>query len=162
MGEIRAPEVITSEHELDEFDCGNNTLNEWLKKRALENQDKFSFTRVVCVKNKVIAYYTLVFGSINRSDMTKKMQRNAPERIPVMILGRLAVDRRWHGQGIAKHLLKEAMLKTLEASTIAATRCLLVHAIDEDADAFYKHFGFIESKVELTLMLTIEDIKAQI
>jgi GNAT superfamily N-acetyltransferase len=162
VGEIRAPEVITGKHELDEFDCDNDTLNQWLKKRALENQDRFSSTRVVCIKNKVIAYYTLVYGSVNRSEMTRKIQQNAPERIPVMILGRLAVDKSWQGKDIAKHLLKEAMLKTLEASTIAAIRGLLVHAIDDIAVAFYKHFEFLESRVELTLLLPLEDIKAQI
>jgi predicted N-acetyltransferase YhbS len=162
VGEIKAPEVITTDHDLEEFDCGNETLNDWLKNRALENQDRFSFTRVVCIKNKVIAYYTLVYGSVNRDELTRKHQKNAPDRIPVMILGRLAVDQQWKGKGIAKHLLKEAMIKTLEASTIAATRGLLVHAIDDNASTFYKHFGFLESRIELTLILPLEDIRAQI
>ncbi len=162
MGEMSAPVLLSIEHVLDEFDCGNNILNEWLKKRALKNQDKHSTTRVVCIKNKVIAYYSLVYGSVNRAEMTRKIQTNSPERIPVMILGKLAVDLIWKNKGIAKHLLKEAILKTLEASRIAAIRGLLVHAIDENAESFYKHFGFLESKIDLTLLLPIEDIKAQL
>lgn len=160
--QITAPELITAEHEIDEFNCGITSLNEWLQKRALENQDKHSVTRVVCNDNRVIAYYSLVYGSVNRNEMSRKIKTNAPERIPVMILGRLAVDLLWQGKRIAKHLLKEAMLKMLEASRIAAIRGLLVHAIDENAQKFYKHFGFVESKVELTLLLPLENIKAQL
>jgi GNAT superfamily N-acetyltransferase len=79
-----------------------------------------------------------------------------------MILGRLAEDKNWQGKGLAKHLLKEAMLKTLEASEIAALKGLLVHAIDKKAEAFYKYFGFMDSPVELTLLLPLKDIKAQL
>lgn len=161
MGEIKEPELITADHELKDFDCGNNTLNEWLKKRALSNQDKFSVTRVVCVVSKVIAYYTLAYGSVSRTEMTRKFQTNAPDIIPIMVLGKLAVDLKWQGKGIAKHLLKESMLKTVEASKIAATRGILVHAIDDKAASFYKRYGFIDSKIDLTLLLPIEDIKAQ-
>jgi len=162
MGKIKAPELLTAEHELDEFDCGNVTLNEWLIRRALKNQDKYSTTRVVCVDNKAIAYYSLVYGSVNREEMTRKIKTNAPDRIPVMILGRLAVDLKWQGKGIAKHLLKEALLKTLEASKVAAIRGVLVHAIDNEGQAFYKKYGFSESKIDLTLLLPLEHIKDQI
>lgn len=162
MGEITKPEPINTDHVLDEFDCGNDKLNEWLIKRALKNQDKYSTTRVVCEKNRVIAYYTLAYGSVNRDEMTRKIKVNAPERIPVMILGRLAVDLLWQGKSIAKHLLKEAMQKTLEASTIAAVRGLLVHAIDDTAKSFYLHYGFLDSAIDLTLLLPLEDLKNQI
>jgi hypothetical protein len=106
VGKIKAPALLTAEHEVDEFDCGNTTLNDWLKKRALKNQDKYSTTRIVCVENRVVAYYSLVYGSVSRDEMTRKIKANAPDRIPVMILGRLAVDLLWQGGGIAKHLLK--------------------------------------------------------
>ena len=162
MGEIKKPETISAEHVLDEFDCGNEKLNEWLNKRALKNQDKYSTTRVVCEISKVIAYYTLAYGSVNRDEMSRKIKANAPDRIPVMLLGRLAVDLRWQGKGIAKHLLKEAMQKVLEASTIAAIRGLLVHAIDDSAKDFYLQYGFLESAIDLTLLLPLEDIKNQI
>lgn len=162
MGEINAPELISAEHEFNDFDCGNNTLNSWLKSRALENQNKFSTTRVVCAEKKVIAYYTLVYGSINRDEMTLSFRTNAPERIPVMILGRLAVDLRWQEKRIGKHLLKEALIKTIEASQIAAVRGLLVHAIDDQAKAFYQRYGFLDSKIELTLFLPLESFKKQL
>lgn len=159
---VTPPELIKSDHDLKEFDCGNATLNDWLKNKALKNQDKYSKTRVVCEGSNVIAYYTLLYGSVNREEMKGKYKNNAPERIPVMILGRLAVDVNWQGKGIAKHLLKEAMLKTLEAAEIAGVRGLLVHAIDDNAKSFYQHYGFIENSIELTLLLPIEDLKAQI
>jgi len=159
VGEISAPELISEAHELNDFDCGNNTLNNWLKTRALDNQTRFSTTRVVCAGKKVIAYYTLVYGSVNRDEMTRNFKKNAPERIPVMILGRLAVDLIWQEKRIGKHLLKEALSKTLEASRIAAVRGLLVHAIDDKAKAYYQRYGFLENKVELTLFLPLEHIK---
>lgn len=162
MGEISTPELISEEHELSDFDCGNDALNNWLKTRALDNQNKFSTTRVVCIDKAVIAYYSLVYGSVNRDEMTRSYKQNAPERIPVMILGRLAVDLKWQEKRIGKHLLKEALIKTMEASRIAAVRGLLVHAIDDKAKAYYRHFGFLESKVELTLFLPLESIKHQL
>lgn len=162
MGEISAPELISEEHKLNDFDCGNNSLNDWLKTRALENQNRFSTTRVVCVAKAVIAYYTLVYGSVNREEMTRSYKQNAPMRIPVMILGRLAVDLKWQDKSIGKHLLKEALLKTIEASRIAAVRGLLVHAIDDSAKAYYQRYGFLESKIDLTLFLPLESIKHQL
>lgn len=162
MGEISAPELISEEHELNDFDCGNNSLNNWLKTRALENQNRFSTTRVVCVAKTVIAYYTLVYGSVNREEMARSYKQNAPMRIPVMILGRLAVDLKWQDKSIGKHLLKEALLKTIEASSIAAVRGLLVHAIDDRAKTYYQRYGFLESKIDLTLFLPLESIKHQL
>jgi predicted GNAT family N-acyltransferase len=162
MGKIKAPEKINASHELHEFDCGQESLNDWLKKKALKNQEKYSTTTVVSVDNKVIAYYTLAFGSVNREEMSRKLRQNAPERIPMMILGRLAVDKVWQGQRIAKHLLKEALSKTLQASQIAAVRGILVHALDEKAEHFYKRYGFLNCQTDLTLLLPLEDIHAQL
>lgn len=162
MGRISAPELISEEHELREFDCGNKTLNNWLKTRALENQNKFSTTRVVCVAKAVIAYYSLVYGSVNRDEMTRNYKQNALERIPVMILGRLAVDLKWREKRIGRHLLKEALIKTIEASRIAAARGLLVHAIDDKAKAYYQRYEFLETKIELTLFLPLEHVKQQL
>jgi predicted N-acetyltransferase YhbS len=103
-----------------------------------------------------------VYGSVNRDEMTRSLKQNAPERIPVMILGRLAVDLKWQEKRIGKHLLKEALIKTIEASRIAAVRGLLVHAIDDKAKAYYQRYGFLESKIELTLFLPLESIKKQL
>ncbi len=162
MGKITEPVPITENHDVVNFDCGNPKMNDWLKERALANQGRFSITRVVCANEKVIAYYTLSLGSVNRADMARKIKANAPDKIPVMILGRLAVDLNWQGKGIAKHLLKESMLKTIETSHIAGTRGLLVQAIDEIAKEFYLQYEFLETKVDLTLFLPLEDIKAQL
>lgn len=159
MGKIKKPEQITSLHALDDFDCGNEVLNEWLKKRALKNEGQHSRTRVVSEENKVIAYYTLCTSIVNRENVTRKLQQNAPVPISFILLGRLAVDRKWQGKGLAKDLLQQALLQTFEASKIVGIRGLLVHAIDNEAENFYKQFGFIESKIPLTLLMPIEDIK---
>lgn len=158
MGEIKAPEAISLAHDLREFDCGEPTLNEWLKKRALKNEGKFSKTKVVSDGKKVVAFYTLAFGTVNRDDLNNKLKRNAPDQIPVMILARLAVDLEFQGQNIAKHMLKEALLKTVEASEIGGLRGLVVHALNPKAMKFYQQYGFKETPIELTLFLTIEDI----
>lgn len=162
MGKIKEPELITAHHDLNHFDCTNHSLNEWLKKRALKNQDRFSKTRVVCIENKVIAYYTLAFGSILRTELPTKVTRNSPNEIPTMILARLAVDQFHQGKGLAKHLLKEALLKTLEASRIGGLRGLIVHAIDSSAQQFYKHFGFNETPIDLTLFMSVEAIESHV
>jgi GNAT superfamily N-acetyltransferase len=162
MGKIRAPEPITSAHDLSQFDCGVASLNDWLKKRALKNQDIYSATNVVCINKQVIAYYTLAYGSVNHEEVTRKIRRNAPDKIPVMILCRLAVDKNWQTKGLGKHLLKQVFLKTIDASAIAGLRGLLVHAIDENAKAFYQHYGFLECPVDLALLLPLEDIVGQL
>lgn len=162
MGEISAPEPITTLHHLAQFDCGVSSLNEWLKKKALKNQDAYSVTNVVHKRNQVIAYYTLAYGSVNREDLTSKLRRNAPDKIPVMILCRLAIDLNWQSKGVGKHLLKQALFKTMEASRIAGLRGLLVHAIDDKAKSFYQHYGFVDCPVDLTLFLSLENIFAQL
>ncbi len=158
MEEISAPELITSEHNISEFNCGDESLNEYLQKKALKSQNSFAKTYVVCSKKIVVAYYTLTVGSISRENFIKKLQRNAPKQIGIVLLARLAVDENWQGKGIAKSLLAEAILKTVEVSNAVGIAGLLVHALDENAISFYKRYDFLECAISDTLILPLKDI----
>lgn len=111
----------------------------------------------------VIGYYTLAVGSIAHKDVRSKVRRNMPDPIPVTVLGRLAVDKNWHGQGIGSGMLKEALIKTVEVSEVVGVRALLVHATSEEAKQFYIDRGFEQSPTdEMTLLITLNDIKKAI
>jgi len=154
---------IDANHDLSDFDSGEESLDLWLRKRSLRNeQDGASRTYVVCEPdtNRVIAYYSLATGAVSRSQAAGRIKRNMPEPIPVMVLGRLAIDREWQGRGLGRHLLRDAVLRTLQAADIAGIRAILVHAISNDARGFYERFGFRRSPVEeMTLMLTLDDAR---
>lgn len=159
---IRAPQPLKPEHQLEEFDSGNPELNDWLCKRALKNEDSgASRTYVVTVGQKVVAYYCLANGSVLNATASGKVRRNMPDPIPVMVIGRLAVDLNWQGQGIGRALVRDAVLRTLQAAAIAGIRAILVHAISEEAQQFYSNCGFMPSPVvPMTLMITIKDARA--
>ena len=155
------PVALTDSHEIAEFDCGNDTLNEWLTKRALKNQNSGpSRTFVICQDNQVIGYYALASGSVERMATPKSISRNMPEPIPVMVLGRLAIDTRMQGQGLGSALLKGALLRTLSVSKNVGIRAILVHAISENARRFYLSYGFLVSPIDtMTLMLPVRHIE---
>lgn len=164
MGKISAPEPINPAHQLDNFDSGEIILDLWLKQRALNNDNSgASRTFVVHQNESVIAYYSLAMGSLSLQDAPGKIKRNMPNPIPVMILGRLAVDQRWHKHGLGKALLKDAVLRTFKVSHDVGIRALLVHTISDAAKHFYKRYGFIESPMEpMTLMLPMSDLASVI
>jgi len=155
------PCVLTASHELSEFDCGNEVLNEWLIKRTLKNQSSgASRTFVTRSENRVIGYYALASGSVERMVSQKPIARNMAEPIPVMVLGRLAIDTRVQGQGLGSALLKDALLRTFSVSKNVGIRAILVHAISEDAKRFYSGYGFQVSTIDpMTLMLPIRHIE---
>ncbi len=161
MGLSIPPTALTGSHAASEFDCGNNVLNDWLIKRALKNQNSgASRTFVVCKDNKVVGYYALASGSVERMAASKPIARNMPEPIPVMVLGRLAIDVRMQGQKLGSALLKDALLRTLSVSKNVGIRAMLVHAISEDAKRFYLSYGFQISPIDpMTLMLPIKHIE---
>ena len=156
---INPPEKINPSHQVDQFDCGNIQLNNWLKHRAFKNEIQgASRTYVVTVENVVVAYYCLANGAIAQTISTGKVKRNMPDPIPVMIIGRLVVDQNWQGKGIGKALLRDAIFRTLQASEIAGIRAILVEAISEEAKQFYEKCGFTVSPIApMTLMITIND-----
>jgi predicted GNAT family N-acyltransferase len=161
MGISSAPTVLTGSHELSEFDCGNDVLNDWLIRRALKNQNSgASHTFVVCRDNQVVGYYALASGNIERMASPKSIARNMPESIPVIVLGRLAIDSNMQGQQLGSALLKDALLRTLSVSKNVGIRAILVHAISEDAKRFYLGYGFQVSPIDpMTLMLSIRHIE---
>lgn len=157
---LTPPEKISSEHDLSEFDSGEKTLDAWLKRRAIQNEvSGASRTYVVCAGctgKRVIGFYTLAVGAVHHEQVNNRIKRNMPDPIPVMILGRLAIDKKFQGHGVGLGLLKDAILRTLEAAKIAGIRAMLVHAISEKAKNFYSKQGFIESPIDpLTLMIVL-------
>jgi GNAT superfamily N-acetyltransferase len=161
---LRAPERLTPEHDLTDFGCGEAGLDEWLRRRALSNQESgASRTYVVCAGAKVIGYYALAVGAIAHRDAHGKVKRNMPDPVPVMVLGRLAIHRDYQGQGFGAALLRDAILRTLQAAQIAGIRAILVHAISEPAGKFYEKFGFHPSPVDpMILMITMEEASAEL
>jgi GNAT superfamily N-acetyltransferase len=159
VGEITAPEPITTSHDIESFSCGTPVLDEWLKRRALKNEvTGASRTFVVCNDGQVIGYYALATGSVEHCDAPKKIRRNMPNPIPVMVLGRLAVDQKWQHAGLGRSLLKDAVLRSVSVSQHAGIKALLVHALSEDAKTFYVRNGFLESPLDpMTLVLSLRD-----
>jgi len=157
-----APRLIEENDAVAEFTCGNQALDDWLKNQAYKNQvNGASRTYVVCYDTEIVGYYSLATGSINRGNAPGKIGRNMPNPIPVIVLGRLAVDANHQGKGIGKGLIKDAVRRTLEVSEVVGVRALVVHAIDEAAKQFYSNkCGFKPSKIdEFTLLVTLKDIK---
>jgi len=156
-GDLRAPEKLSPEHDLAAFDSGEVALDEWLRRRAAQNESSgASRTYVICAGKRVVGYYSLAVGAATHEQVAGRIKRNMPDPIPVMILGRLAVDRTFQGKGIGTGLLKDAVLRTLQAANIAGIRALLVHAISDSAKRFYEAYGFIASPVDpMTVMITL-------
>lgn len=157
---INAPVKLENSHETGDFDCGREPLNRWLKERALQNIERgISQTFVVRDGNAVVGYYCLAGGSVYHTDAIRKVKGQAPDPVPVVILGRLAVHRAYHGNGIGKGLLKDAVLRAACAGETIGLRAMLVHAKDDDAIKFYRKFGFKQSPTnEYTLMVTMREI----
>ncbi len=159
MAELLAPEPLSSTHAINAFDCGEPVLNDWLTRRALKNEDSgASRTFVVCRGNQVMGYYVLATGSVMHKEAPSKIRRNMPEPIPVMVLGRLAVDKNMQSSGIGRGMLRDAILRTLGVSKQAGIKALLVHALSDVARKFYLQCGFIESPLDpMLLMISLKD-----
>ncbi|MGQ0826711.1 MAG: GNAT family N-acetyltransferase [Actinomycetota bacterium] len=160
MTNFVGPVLLTPEHRLSEFDCSEEALNRWLVTRAMHNQaEGGSRTWVVTVDDGVVAYYASSTAVILRTQATKRTARNQPDPVPALLLGRLAVDAKYRGQGLGAALLKHFLIKSLEVAQITGVGVLLVHANDATAANFYARYGFEPSPVDqLTLMLLIKDI----
>jgi GNAT superfamily N-acetyltransferase len=158
---LSAPVLLTHEHIRSEFECGVTTLDDWLKRRAYPNQvSRASRTYVVTDGQRVVGYYCLASGALALRD-TPSPRRNMPDPVPLGILGRLAVDRNFHGKGIGVALLQDAVLRTAQAGEIIGIRGLLVHALSEEAKIFYEYHGFIASPTQpMTLILSLKGISS--
>lgn len=152
--ELRAPGALRREHDCSGFNCGEAVLDEWLRKRAWKNEQAgASRCYVVRAGESVAAYYALAAGGISRAVAPGALRRNMPDTVPVMILARLAVDRRWTGLGIGSALVRDAVLRTRQAAEIAGIRAVLAHALHDRAADFYKGLGFIASPVDSLVLL---------
>ena len=159
MGPISPPEKLSAQHDLARFDSGEPSLDTWLRRRAIHNEAAgASRTYVVCVGRTVVGDYALSTGAVAHTHAPGRVRRNMPDPIPVIVLGRLAVDKSLHGRGIGVGLLRDAVLRALQAAEIAGVRAILVHAISDAAKRFYIQHGFVESPVDpMTLMITTAD-----
>jgi len=157
-----APVLLSEEHDCDGFDCGHALLNDWLRRYAFQNQRANAVrTFVVCreQERRVIGYYSLAVGAVDHAAAPARVRKGlARHPIPVMVLARLAVDIHHQGKKIGRGLLKDAVLRTLQAADIAGIRAIFVHAKDDRARGFYERFGFEPSPIHpLQLMLLIKD-----
>ena len=155
-------EKLARHHALESFDCGQEALNRFLVRFALANQlANASQTYLGLADQSVLGYYTLVVSEVAPADAPERLAKGMPRHpIPLLLLARLAVDRRGQGQGLGAGLLKDAMLRTMQAADIPGIRVLAVHAKDDTAKAFYEHFDFLPSPSDrLHLYLLIKDIR---
>jgi GNAT superfamily N-acetyltransferase len=156
-------EKLTPAHEVEGFHCGQEALNQFLIRHALASQRAGSAQTYVALAGKMVAgYYSLTVGEVAFADASERLAKGLPRHpVPVMLLARLAVATKWQGHGLGSGLLKDAMLRTLQAADIAGIRALAVHAKDADARAFYQHLGFAPSPTDpLHLFLLIKDLKS--
>ena len=161
---LRAPEPLTAQHTLDSFDSGVHSLDEWLQRRAMQNQTSgASRTFVVCDGDRVVAYYALAASAVAPDAATGRFRRNMPDPVSVAVLGRLAIDRSFQGMGLGRALFRDAALRVLAAADSIGIRGMLVHAISDEAKAFYVGLGLDVSPLEpMTLMATVADLKASL
>lgn len=159
---LSAPEPLLAEHDTAAFSCGYPSLDDWLKRRALANQKAgASRTYVASEDRRVVAYYALASGALACTAATGKLRRNMPDPIPMAILGRLAIDSAFQGKGLGRALFRDAALRILSAADAIGIRGLIVHAISDDAAAFYRALGLEVSPAEpRTLMITLSELRA--
>jgi len=166
MGEevkLSAPEPLAEHHQLAAFDSGVATLDDWLKRRAAQNQASgASRTFVTCAaEKKVMGYYALASSAVAAAQAPGRFKRNMPDPIPVVVLGRLAIDKSQQGRGLGRALFQDAALRVLQAADTIGIRGMLVHALSEDAKAFYLRLGLTESPLDpMILMVTLADLRA--
>lgn len=160
-----AAEPLGSQHNVDHFECGREQLNRWLRAYAGQGQRRDTArTFVVCRQGQtdVVGYYTLVASQVEQGGATGEVQRGTSKHfpIPVCLIARLAVTRSEQSAGLGRSLLLDALQRTEHASRSVAMRAVLVHALDEEAAAFYARYGFKPASAEpLTLMVPLEAMR---
>jgi predicted N-acetyltransferase YhbS len=157
-----APRAIREANEVATFDCGEPSLDDYLRRRALANHAQgASRCFVTCRERRVVGYYALASGSVEHAHAPGRVRRNMPDPVPVILLSRLAVDIKEQGNGLGKHLLRDAITRCVGVAEQVGVRAMLVHALSEGARAFYAQFDFEPSPTDpLHLMLTMKDARA--
>jgi len=156
-----APALLADHHDIAEFNCGEESLDHWLKKRARVNQiEGASRTFVASDGNRVVGYYALASGALTLAAAPGKFKRNMPDPIPVVLLGRLAVDSAWQNRDIGRSLFRDAALRVSQAADTIGIRGIVVHALSERARAFYIKLGFTECPHNrMLLVVTLKDLR---
>ena len=155
-------EKLQRHHPLESFDCGREALNRFLIRYALQNQGGASQTYVALTGEAVVGYYTLVVGQVDYDDAPERLKKGlARHPVPIMLLARLAIATSCQGKGLGSGLLKDAMLRTLQAAEIAGIRAFVAHAKDDAAKAFYERFDFVPSPSDpYHLFRLMKDVRA--
>ena len=157
---LTPPMPLTEHHVTEGFSCGIDSLDQWLKRRSLKYQIRgASRTYVACDETRVVAYYALASGAVTSTDATGRFRRNMPDPIPVVVLGRLAVDQTLRGQGFGRSLVRDAGMRVIQAADAIGIRGMTVHALSDEAKAFYDKVGFEPSPLDPhLLMITLIDL----
>lgn len=162
MTGARRIEKLGPGHDLQGFDCGQEDLNRWFKKFALQAQLANSARTYVGLEgDTVIGFYSLVYSQVEYEGAPARLKKGVPRQpVPVMLLARLAVHRDWQRRGVGRAFLRDAVLRTLQAADIAGLRALLIHAKNDEAKRFYRQFDFTESPTDpLHLCALLKDLK---
>lgn len=165
-GIILPPERLRAEHDVSQFANGKHpALDLWLKERALVSEGLSSRTYAICPVGKplrVVGYYAISMAMEERQALpTAKLRRGMPERVPLLLIGRLALDASVQGRGLGADLLADAIRRCCAAADIAGACAIIAHAIDDDAAKFYDRYGFIHSPLgERVMLLPIETARA--
>ncbi|MFT3972210.1 MAG: GNAT family N-acetyltransferase [Amaricoccus sp.] len=160
---LSAPEPLTAAHDLSQFSCGKPVLDHWLKTRALSNQQKgFTAVLVVHEAGRVLGYCGLAPTAVVPSVLPRSIRTGQPpDPVPCLLLGQLATDTGWAGQGIGTGLVKHALQRCVQAAGLIGGRALMVNAVDDEAAQFWRRRGFLPSKDDpLVLLRSIADIAA--
>jgi GNAT superfamily N-acetyltransferase len=156
------PRPIRGDDDVTAFDCGETSLNRYLRTRALAN-DATGASRcfVTCRDGRVVGFYALASAAVRRNSAPGRVRQNMPDPIPVILLSRLAVDSEDQGSGLGKHLLRDAITRVVQAAEVIGIRAMLVHALHDQARSFYRHFDFEPSTTDrMHLLLLIQDARA--
>ena len=162
---LSAPEPLTAAHDVAPFSCGKPVLDHWLKTRALSNQQKgFTAVLVVHEAGRVVGYYGLAPTAVVPSVLPRSIRTGQPpDPVPCLLLGQLAIDTQWAGQGIGTSLVKHALQRCVQAASLIGGRALMVNAVDEDAARFWERRGFVRTKDDpLVLFRSIAAIAASL
>lgn len=156
--QLLAPQPLTATHIYNDFECGEPSLDAWLKRHALANQLSGGSRTFVVVddQNRVQGYYAMAAGAVAHQLATGSVRRNMPDPIPVMVLARLAVNKSAQGNKLGAALLQDAVKRAVAVAQNTGVRAVLVHALNNQAKKFYEHYGFQPSPIHpMTLMLRL-------
>lgn len=159
LAALSPPVPLQASHDISRFDCGKVALNDWLRHTALRSEGRTARCYVVTQRNTVVGYYCLAAGAVRHEGAPRKLRQNAPDPTPVVIIGRLAVDKAVQSKGIGRGMLKDALSRITKASEMVGARAVVVHAVDQEAVPFYARYGFRSFPIgNQTLFLTIDEI----